>query len=365
MPRVILGAAHTLMQPGEVYKDLREADITRKMLSLAVPHLEKSGIEFKTVPLDLPLLQRIDWINKAGYTEEENDIFIELHVNDGGKRGVETWYQGDPSEFNKSQRLAEFFIDEFCAKMSFTSQEAKSEHDHELTSLLILNQTKPIAIAAELLYIDNEEDIKILKDEKKLDDMMKTLVDVIKEFFEDLKSNPPKADPNKKTVAGVGNFGNLPKFDNLPSLSGSSSSSNSSDSNGNKKSPLLMDREERKKMITDVYKKILGEEPSQADLNKHLNLAVAEDQLIDELINGEKHKKIVEDAKKLSKVQEEHDNKDLQVKQQASELNDLKAMLDNLNKLLAHKNQAIQYMQNELVRNGVVVKGEYFDPHRR
>ncbi|MDQ7020345.1 MAG: N-acetylmuramoyl-L-alanine amidase [Candidatus Dojkabacteria bacterium] len=192
MGRVLLGAAHTLMQPGEIYKDLREADLTRKFLKFAISHLEKKGIEFKTVPLDLSLLKRIDWINNTGYSQETDDVFIELHVNDGGKRGIENWYSDDPGEDNPSQRFAEFMIDDMCSSLGFTNHGAKSEHDCPLTSLLILNQTKTISIATELLFIDNEEDIAILKDDSKVDNLMKVLVESIAKFFEDIKKIPLK-----------------------------------------------------------------------------------------------------------------------------------------------------------------------------
>ncbi len=169
MPRLLISAAHTLESPGVVVENLKEADLTRSILKKIVTHLDSTEVEYKAVPLDLPLMQRINWINSQEYSEEKGDLFVEIHINDGGKRGFEFWYSGSAGSDNNSQKLAEYLIENLSKKTGYESQGAKSEHDHEIGSLLILNQTHPIAAALELLYIDNEEDQKILRDESKLD----------------------------------------------------------------------------------------------------------------------------------------------------------------------------------------------------
>jgi N-acetylmuramoyl-L-alanine amidase len=88
-PRLVVSAAHTSASPGAIFKDLREFDLTRKILDKLLPHLTKEKIEHKAVPADLNLLKRIDWINDTGYTEENGDLFLEIHINDGNKRGLE------------------------------------------------------------------------------------------------------------------------------------------------------------------------------------------------------------------------------------------------------------------------------------
>lgn len=367
MYRVILGAAHTLMQPGEIFQDLREADLTRKILAKAIPHLEKSGLEFKTVPLDLPLLQRIEWINNTGFKQEEGDIFIEIHVNDGGKRGIENWFSERASEDNPSQKLAEFLINDMTATLKFEKQGAKSEYEHELTSLLILNQTKTISIATELLYIDNPEDIKLLKDESKLDELAKTLVDSVKKYFEDAKKRPlPKAKETSSrfpSIGGAGAPGGLPSFNPAFPNFGANPAAPATSTSGN--STLLMDREQRKQMIIDTYKKIIGEEPKQNELNNYLNLALSENDLVSKLATSPEHEAIVKDAKDAKELRDKTqtlENENIKLK---SELNDLRGMHQNLQRLLAFKNQAIMQMQNELVNRNVIKKGEYYDPSKQ
>ena len=144
MARLLISAAHTMENPGAVFQDLREADLTRKLLVLCLPLLDAKKIEYKAVPLDLPLPQRIEWINNTGYSEAQGDIFFEIHINDGGKRGIEGWHKGNSSPTNRSQRFTKTLVDNICKVTSYQNQGAKSEYEHELTSLLILNSTNPI-----------------------------------------------------------------------------------------------------------------------------------------------------------------------------------------------------------------------------
>ncbi|MEO6729038.1 MAG: N-acetylmuramoyl-L-alanine amidase, partial [Candidatus Dojkabacteria bacterium] len=253
MARILVSAAHTLESPGAINGDLREADLTRKILKKVIPHLEKTGVEFKAVPLDLPLLQRIDWINDTGYTEAQGDLFLEIHINDGGKRGIEGWFKGSAGPDNRSQKLATKVSEEVCKATGYQNQGSKSEFDHELGSLLILNQINPTGVAIEFLFIDEPNDIAILKDDAKLDDLAKLIADSMSDFAKNDKTKPaeqsatevtpsePKAPlfPMPKmpsTLGGMG--GSFP----APKTMGASLG-------GGNKGGALMDRDERKEMI--------------------------------------------------------------------------------------------------------------------
>ncbi len=206
MPRLLIGAAHTLENPGEIFQDLREADITRKILQMLLPHLDANKIAYMPVPLDLPLLQRIEWINNTGYSDEQGDYFIEVHINDsdGTKRGIESWYRGSPAPDNKSQKLSEDVVKFVCQKTGYFNQGTKSEYEHELGSLLILNQINLPGTAIEFLYIDNPDDILILKDDKKLDDLAKAIAESIKDFFANLNAPAAQVQPQGMQQGAAG-----------------------------------------------------------------------------------------------------------------------------------------------------------------
>ncbi|MDQ7020346.1 MAG: hypothetical protein Q9M91_00690 [Candidatus Dojkabacteria bacterium] len=125
-----------------------------------------------------------------------------------------------------------------------------------------------------------------------------------------------------------------------------------------------MDRDQRKQMIIDTYKKILGDEPKQNDLNYYLNMGISEEELIKKIVDTEDFKKMVKDAKDAIELREKSAQMDTDLAMYKGKATDLQGMLDNLNKVLAHKNLSIQQMQNELINRGVVQKGQYYHPNQ-
>lgn len=365
MPRALISAAHTLMVPGQVFQDLREADLTRKIVNKMVPHLGKTGVTFQAVPLDLVLTDRIEWINNTGYSEDTDDILVEIHVNDGGKRGIEGWFSEEANPGNRSQILADYLLKEVCTITGYTNQTAKSELEHELTSLVILNQTNTISVALECLYIDNPEDIAILKDDKKLDDLAKALADSIAKYLKsDLSKKPanakPKAKPDPVFSPKAPSFGGgLPSFGGFGGGLGGAPAAAAQPSGGS--SNLMMDREQRKKMITDTYMKLLGKEPNANELNQNLNVGVSEDQLIKKLAESKEFETMIKDAKDAKELRGKSTQSEAEIAKLQSENNDLKAINANLNRLLQHKNMTIAKMQQEMVNRGVLKPGEFFD----
>lgn len=367
MARIIFSAAHTLQAPGEIYQDLREADLTRKILKLAIPYLEKSGVESKTVPLDLHLLDRIEWINNTGYTASQGDIFIEIHVNDGNKRGIEGWFNDNPGPENLSQTLAEFMLEEVCGITKYQNQTAKSEYEHDLQQLLILRQTNPIAVALECLYIDNEDDIKILKDEKKLDELAKSLADAAvkfaklpKEEIDKRKAKQVAKDLSKDLNLGGFGGGMSGGFPPSPAGIGSTTPTTTTPA-ASGSSNLVMDREQRRKMIIKVYKKALGKEPNQNDINLFLNQGLSEEQLLKKIFDMDEHKKMVDDAKEAKELKEKVKQLEAEVEKLNTNSKDRDIMLNQLNQLLQQKNYSIERMKQEMIARGVMKPGEFID----
>ncbi len=369
MPRLLISAAHTLENPGEVFGELREADITRKLLRKTLPYLDSHKIEYQAVPLDLQLLKRIDWIKNTGYTQEQGDIFLELHVNDGGKRGIEGWFEGSGAVNNNSQKFAETIVEGVCKTTGYQNQGVKSEYEHDLGSLIILNQSGLIATAVECLYIDNTEDIEILKSEIKLDELAKAIAAAINDYATTVA---PTLKYEKKALptfnagkTGYSNYPTSPQFNSAPTTTPFSQSpfGNPAPSFGatapNK--PVLMDREERKEMIKKVFLKVLGKEPSQNDLNYHLNTGVAELELVKRLVDGEDHAKLVKDAKEFKELTDKVAKLSAEIDQLKANSNDNKAMYDTMNTLLEHKNLLIARLHQELAKNNIIVHGGHID----
>lgn len=360
MPRLLISAAHTLENPGEIYGDLREADLTRKILKKTLPYLDSHQIEYQAVPLDLQLLKRLDWIRDTGYSSEQGDIFVEIHVNDGGKRGIEGWYEGAASTDNNSQKLAETLVNGICKQTGYQNQGAKSEYQHDLGSLIILNQSNTISAAIECLYIDNTEDIAILKDDTKLEQLAKAIADSINEYIKNI-APALKYRPSSKQLPT--NQLNRPVFQNstAPQVTTPFGGATPSFGSTTPNRPVLMDREERKEMIKKVYLKVLGKEPRQNDLNFHLNTGVTEIDLIKKLVDGVDHEKMVNDAKEFRQLSEKVLKLQAELDQLKANQGDVKVMQESMNRLLEHKNMLISRLNQELAKNNIIVHGSHID----
>jgi hypothetical protein len=361
MPRLLISAAHTLENPGEVFGDLREADITRNILKKTLPYLESKNIEFQAVPLDLQLLKRIDWIKSTGYSKEQGDIFIEIHVNDGGKRGIEGWFDGAAVPNNNSKVFAESIVNSLCKTTGYQNQGVKSEYEHDLGSLIILNQSNLIATAIELLYIDNPEDVSILKDDSKLESLAKTLADSVQEYV--INVAPTLKYTATKGLTPLPQSGFQPNSFQNSNQSVTSPFANPIPSYGTTapNKPILMDREERKEMIKKTFLKVLGKEPSQNDLNYYLNTGIAETDLIKKLIEGEEHTKIIQNANEFKELSDKVAKLNAEVDQLKTNGKDTKLMQESMNRLLEHKNLLIARLHQELARNNIIVHGGHID----
>lgn len=380
MARLLISAAHTVENPGAVFQDLREADLTRKLLTFCLPLLDAKKIEYKAVPLDLPLWQRIEWINNTGFSEAQGDIFVELHINDGGKRGVEGWFKGNADVNNRSQKLTETLVNHICKVTGYQNQGSKSEYEHELTSLLVLNATNPTGTCIESLYLDNPEDIAIIKDESKFRKLAESIVDGIEEFLKIDKTNTSNQDNtgvvdntqggdiNKNVAVQPSsnspiNFSTVNTQPATPSpLPFSTPFPSPTPSSTSQSSGMLMDREKRKEMIKEVYKKIFDKDISQSDLNLYLNQGVSEEELMKKLIESKEFKDLVKDGKDSKELRNSIQKLEGEVALLRSTVSDTKALQDSQNALLQQKNILIQKLYQELQIRGIVSPGQNLKP---
>ncbi|MBD3280666.1 hypothetical protein GF389_04035, partial [Candidatus Dojkabacteria bacterium] len=188
MARIIVSAGHTNDQPGTISDGIREVDLTRKVASEVVKELRKADIVTLSVPPNLDLARRIAWINQTGYTEEDGDLAIEIHINEGGKSGIEGWHQADKSN---SIDLTKSVTDQVKQALDWEIQGIKSEYEHELGSLAFLHNTNPIASLLECGYMDNPDDLKILKSD---DGVTKLAIAIAKGVLNHLKKQSREED---------------------------------------------------------------------------------------------------------------------------------------------------------------------------
>lgn len=179
MPRVIISSGHTASNPGSVYGGLQEYDVARKIAKFALKYIRLNGIISLSVPPNLELPERISWINKTGYMRETNDIAIEIHINDGGKTGLETWYEANGE--NPSQGIAKIVTADLSQETGLPIVNISSEYTHELRSIAFVHDLKPYSIVIECGYIDGDN--AFLKEEENLEKCGRGIAKGILNYF--------------------------------------------------------------------------------------------------------------------------------------------------------------------------------------
>lgn len=160
MKKVILSAGHGAGDPGVVYKNLKESDLTTAITNRAVEMIKKHGVTCLAVPANLSLQQTINWINNNN--PNETNICVEVHINSGGGHGTEAWnYVGGP---NESDRLSQFLADAVSAETGLPSRGIKDESTSRFGKLGFVHDTVPIAALIEIAFIDGDYDF-LLRDE--------------------------------------------------------------------------------------------------------------------------------------------------------------------------------------------------------
>ena len=207
MARVIVSSGHSPANPGSIANGLREVDVARQIAKAVLRFLRANGIISLSMPPGMELAQRIDWINRTGYTIQSNDIAIEIHVNDGGKSGFEAWFAGEGG--NTSQQLTELIINSACAETKLPNQGAKSEFRHELGSIAFVHEVQVITSLIECCYIDNPADAEFLKNPTNIDLIAKGITKGICTFFNLAYKEVPVTVPTAVPNLNVAN--NLPR----------------------------------------------------------------------------------------------------------------------------------------------------------
>lgn len=374
MPRVIVSSGHTSRDPGSKANGLIEYEVARKIAKATLPLLRQHGVITLSVPPDLDLEKRVDWINKAGYEESKNDIAIEVHINEGGKSGIETWYEGKGD--SNSKKLSDLLLDSTATETELPKEGSKSEYDHEFGSIAFLHDVDAITSLVECGYIDNENDVKLLKEDSGIEKIAIGIVKGILKYFgiefreitstqqpqispqpspaqpqqqpSPAMQNPQQFQPNSFTPPAQNNFANTNQpMQNMPP-NGSGFNQFGQNQQSGMGNAGFMSRDDRKKMIEDQYVKILGREPNQNDLNYFLNTGISEADLIKKMVESQEHADLVKARQEVIKAKEEAANQKTELSQLRASVEDQKIILQNLHSLLAQKNQNIAQMQQQL-----------------
>lgn len=402
MPRVVISSGHTADSPGTKANGLVEYEVARKIAKATLPYLRGNGIITLSVPPNLELIQRMEWINKTGYDKNTNDLALEIHINDGGEEGVECWYEAEGN--NDSQRLSTLLVNSVCEETKLKNRGAKSEYDHEFGSIAFVNETNPIGALIECGFIDNASDAKFLSSDENIEKIAKGIAKGVMQYYNlPFREVPAAARPVQTAGKAVTPIVPSPAASQPPAprnetrpedeqwkeqpaapmsftppppapQSGFNSSFNNSfapsapmggmnnfnqpggfnqtggfnqNMGGNFGAAPMMSRDERKEMISKHYVKILGREPNQNDLNYFLNIGIKEDELLKKMVDSQEHADLVKARQEVIEIKEKFQKQQSEVDQFKSLARDQKVIIGNLQSLLAQKNSALARLHSE------------------
>lgn len=183
---VILDNGHGIETPGKrspVWDDetqLFEWEFNRDLVNRIIAKGSKARIQaVKLVPetFDVPLAERCKRANRWNDVNGES-IVVSIHANAGGGTGFEVYTS--PGE-TKADEIATALIEQLqqdFPEIKMRKDLADGDPDKE-ANFYILNHTKAPAILAENLFMDNEQDCRLLMAE----DFRERLADSYVEFL--------------------------------------------------------------------------------------------------------------------------------------------------------------------------------------
>lgn len=160
---ICLDPGHGGGDPGAVLGERQEKEDNLRMALAVRDKLESYGFENLTVMLtrendtELELQQRVDMANDANAT-----LFISIHRNSGGGRGIETWTSSEARQ--PETRLATYIQEGLAAIPMVKDRGVKSgTASNPLASYFVVGNTKMPACLVELGFLDNAEDLVLFE----------------------------------------------------------------------------------------------------------------------------------------------------------------------------------------------------------
>jgi len=158
MVKIVVDSGHGGIDPGAVANGLREKDLNLD-IGLGVAH--KLELEYEDAQVILTrmgnetvsLRKRVEIANEANA-----NFFLSLHVNAGGGSGFESFRH--PQAFTNTKVLQYKIHDEL---MKFYRKFSRPDRGKKTANFYVLRETKMSAVLLENLFLDNTEEVKLLR----------------------------------------------------------------------------------------------------------------------------------------------------------------------------------------------------------
>jgi len=161
---IFLDAGHSITDPGTITEFGHETDYNRAIRDALISELVRNGFEVKTVPDDLDLKGSINWVNLSS-SNIDDGLALAIHCNCCGRQGAESYYYGNNQT---SKDIAQKLIDEYCKETGLINIGPRSDTTGRFGELGWIRQTLPWATLIECGFLDNQQDVEILKDCKRV-----------------------------------------------------------------------------------------------------------------------------------------------------------------------------------------------------
>ncbi|WP_408009642.1 N-acetylmuramoyl-L-alanine amidase [Pseudalkalibacillus sp. A8] len=195
--RVVIDPGHGGSDPGAVYKQYREKDFNLKVSLLVRDYLlESYDVDImmtRTTDKTMSLKERTDFANARNA-----DFFCSIHHNAAGGRGFESYiYNGTVPESTK--QIQNVVHKEY---MFTASKYGVIDRGQKRANFYVLRNTRMNALLLEVLFVDNEQDLKLILNEQFVRDVSKAIATGIAKALS-LKAKPtPEPVTLYKVIAG-------------------------------------------------------------------------------------------------------------------------------------------------------------------
>jgi N-acetylmuramoyl-L-alanine amidase len=216
-PTIILDPGHGRGDPGAVhYGPDGEVDLTEADSNLAIAeHLQRfleekgydvyvtragSGEPLGPRPLTQLLIFADLWARVHLAEAVDGDLFVSVHSNGSvnpKQSGVEIWYCGQNQYGAESAHLAEVTLDAAMAGLDDygydavrrgTQEDSTVHHSDGFCQFLVTREVHTPAILMELLFLTNDADAAVLKDDAAREAMAQRIAEAIDQFIQERQS---------------------------------------------------------------------------------------------------------------------------------------------------------------------------------
>jgi N-acetylmuramoyl-L-alanine amidase len=209
---IVLDPGHGRGDPGAVHHgpdgrvDLTEAAVNESIATLMKGFLDEKGYDVYVTRegwgrAPAALTQTIIWTDLFSRVAlahaVDAEAFISIHANGSPRpehRGVEMWYCGNHAYAAENAYLAQLLLDAalqglrdygYIALNRGIQEDTDAHHSEGFGCLfLVTREARMPAVLTEILFLTNDEDAAVLRDERSREAVARSMAEAIHTFFE-------------------------------------------------------------------------------------------------------------------------------------------------------------------------------------